>query len=330
MALMWMPFRFEPPASRSPGLVQTGLEQSQECQRHQLDLKGAQERFLGPGPAFLHLKPLFMVPEGILLPKPCRKHLHYLGGRQVQSSGHQEPRPLVPIHHYHEDMHGDCRTTHGPTTPELFVLEAPEAAIAPRPAGQQIPHLNSVVRPDRLGPIGAAGARFMKRAGAPHQLAGAGQIGIIDGDGVMLAPPGWLLLLEQPECLSFHGFAIPGAIFRDMLQDPPAGLQAEGAQNLGNGVFLPAQHHACDLLHEAHPAGPSEHRDKGAQQRQPLRPHLGCWVHDAPPLLASLFGRSQPNRMPWGVSWRVKILETLPNRMPRGVSWPTKILETTE
>jgi hypothetical protein len=40
------------------------------------------------------------------------------------------------------------------------------------------------------------------------------------------------------------------------------------------------------------------------------RPQLSCLVHDAPLLLALLFGRSQPNRMPWGASWRVKILET--------------------
>jgi hypothetical protein len=32
-------------------------------------------------------------------------------------------------------MHGGCRPTHGPTTPELFVLEAPETAINPRPGG---------------------------------------------------------------------------------------------------------------------------------------------------------------------------------------------------
>jgi hypothetical protein len=135
MALMQIPLRLEPPSSRSPNLVQAGLEQSQECQRQQLDLKSAQEWFLGPGPAFLHSEPLFMVPEGILLPKPCRKHLHHLDGRQVQPGGYQEPRLLVTLHRYHEDVHGDRRPTHSPTTSELFVLEAPEAAIHPYPAG---------------------------------------------------------------------------------------------------------------------------------------------------------------------------------------------------
>jgi hypothetical protein len=52
---MRIPLWLEPLGSRSPSLVQAGLEQSKECPHHQLDLNGAQERFLGPGPAFLHL-----------------------------------------------------------------------------------------------------------------------------------------------------------------------------------------------------------------------------------------------------------------------------------
>jgi hypothetical protein len=49
----------------------------------------------------------------------------------------------------------------------------------------------------------------------------------------------------------------------------------------------------------------------------PPRPQLDCLVHDAPPPLAPLCGLSQPNRMPWGASWRVKILETTVYRVEK-------------
>jgi hypothetical protein len=64
----------------------------------------------------------------------------------------------------------------------------------------------------------------------------------------------------------------PRGLRGEVFQDPPAGLQTEGRQNLGYGMFLLAQHHTRDPWHEARPAGPGEHRDKGAQQRLSLRP----------------------------------------------------------
>jgi hypothetical protein len=164
--------RLEPPAPRFPGLVQAGLDESQEHQRHQLNLEGPQDRLFGPRPAFLHAEALLVVTAGILLPKPGGTHLHYLGCRQVQSGGAQEPRLCVARHCHHEDVDGDRRSTHGPATLELLVVERPLPPIPPRPAPRPAP-----ANPEDVGgqpsvvPTAEGGLWFLAEP-APNATAG--------------------------------------------------------------------------------------------------------------------------------------------------------------
>jgi hypothetical protein len=182
--------------------------------------------------------------------------------------------------------------------------------IGPRPAGDHIPHHEPGMGADRLGAIGAAGTRFMTRTRPPYRFTSAVPLGIIQGDGGIPAPAGGAFLFEHAHRLALDCCPVPGPILGEVFQHPPAGLQADGRQELGDGMFPSAQHHARDPLDKAHPAWPGEPRGQRGQQRHPPRPQWYGLIHDAPLLLAPLIGPSQPNRMSWGASWWVKILET--------------------
>src|ERR671914_162737 len=180
--------------------------------------------------------------------------------------------------------------------------------IRPRAARQQIAHDDPVVSANRFSSIGTARARFMKGAGAPDLLTRAVQFGVIHGDRMVATPASRAFLLDQPLRVPRDRFPLPGTMLGKMLKHAPARFQAQGRQNLRNGMLFPAQHHARYPLDKAYPAGPREDRGIRSQQGLPPCPPLHRLVHDAPPLLATRFGRSQPKRMPWGVSWPVKIL----------------------
>jgi hypothetical protein len=84
MMLVWIPLGLEPPGTSPPGLVEAGLQHTQQGQGDQLDLEGSQNRLFGPGPAFLHTQALLVIAEPIFLPESRRPGFHHLGGRQIQ------------------------------------------------------------------------------------------------------------------------------------------------------------------------------------------------------------------------------------------------------
>jgi hypothetical protein len=135
MVLAAIPHWHEPPASRPPGLIEVRLEPSQQCERHNLDLKGAQDRLLRPGPAFLHAQTLLVVMQPVFLPEACSPGFHHLRGRQVQNRGDHEPGLLGPCHLDHQDVHGDLRPADRLAAPKLCVLETARPAIAPGMTG---------------------------------------------------------------------------------------------------------------------------------------------------------------------------------------------------
>ena len=213
-----------------------------------------------------------------------------------------------------QQLHGQGRLRPAALARRQLTVTAVQAGrmrqIRPGLARPQVPPHHPVVRPHGLRPMGTAGTRLVNGARPPALLAGPMPRGIIDGDRGLWAPSGWPFLFEHAAGLAFDRLAIPGAIRGKALQHAPARFQTEGGQDLREGMLFPAPHRPGAPWHETHPAWPSETRHKGAQQRQPPQPQWWRLIQDAPPLLAPLLGRSPPNRMPWGASWWVKILET--------------------
>jgi hypothetical protein len=112
MALAMIPFRLVTPASRPAGFVNMGLEQLQQSQDDQLELKRQQDWLLSPGAACLHIQALLIVTNGIFLVEMCGEHLEHLGYRQIHERGDQEPGLFVAGHLHDKDLHRDM----GPLT----------------------------------------------------------------------------------------------------------------------------------------------------------------------------------------------------------------------
>jgi hypothetical protein len=129
-----IPLRPEPPGRRLPNLIETGLQQPQQSQGDQLDLKGPLHGLLGPGAAFLHAQALLVVAELIFVSEARGPGFHDLRGRPIQDGGDQKPGLPVASHLDHEHVDGDRWPIDSPATPELFVLEGVLPPIDPGPA----------------------------------------------------------------------------------------------------------------------------------------------------------------------------------------------------
>jgi hypothetical protein len=158
--------------------------------------------------------------------------------------------------------------------------------IAPRRPRYHIAQDHPVVRADRLRSVGTPSPGFRNSAGAPDLGTGAVPRGLIPCARMIAAPPDRPFRRDHPPRLPFYGCAVPRALLGNVLQHPPARLQAKRRQNWRAGLRFPAPHHPGAPRHNTHPAWPGENCRQRPQQRLPPSPPWCRCAHDAPPLLS--------------------------------------------
>ena len=127
---------------------------------------------------------------------------------------------------------------------------------------QQGPQDDPVMGTDGGGPVRAPGGVLVEGAGAPDVLAGAMDLGVIDGRGPVAVPdpPGGLV--DEPT-QSGKSSGPPDAVLGEGLEGFPVGDPLDGDDRLGDGVLLGVDGQCGDPLGEAEIAGSGEGRGEG-------------------------------------------------------------------
>lgn len=120
-------------------------------------------------------------------------------------------------------------------------------------AGRKMAHDDPVVRADRRGAVRTPRTGLVEGAGAPHVLAGAMFLGVVNGHGMISSPTCRVFSFNQPHQLPFDGLTILRSILCKVLDVSPLILQTESCESLLDRVVLGIHHGSCGPLGKSRP-----------------------------------------------------------------------------
>src|SRR6185369_7556597 len=136
-----------------------------------------------------------------------------------------------------------------------------------------------VVGQDGGGPVGAACGVLVEGAGPPDVLAGAVDLGVVDGRDVVTVPGAAGGVLDQTGQAAGDGVGTPGPVLGEGLHRLPVGGPLDGQGGLGDGVLLDVEGQGGDPLGEATMAGSGEGPGEGLERCLPDGPEQRSVSH---------------------------------------------------